>query len=120
MDPIFPNDASNLNETYYNRNRDQYLSAIEKYKGTPLYEELMQNPYISRLDYEANFFQKLGYGMFGTESPWSQHWNSRMQSAEEWMSDILQKHETRQNNSTVAQAARDAAAGINDTPTGHY
>lgn len=78
-----------------------YLSRIEKYKGTEYYEQLLNNPYAS---YQAGLSQT--------------DWNERFNSAEVEYNKILGTVQQNNYNSTVAAAARDKQAGFNDALSG--
>lgn len=97
---------------------DQYLGKISQYKDTDYYERLKNNPYASYQNYQpGSIGEAIGTGL-GVTGGAQNFYNSRMTSADEELNKILTEMQANTYNSPVAQAARDAQAGINDSLTG--
>lgn len=95
-----------------------YLQRIEPYKGTSFYEQLLNNPYASYQSAPLNWFQQQWYNMTGTSAAATNFYNQRFQSAEEYMSQILDAQRQQNYNDPAAQEARRQAAGFNDQLNG--
>lgn len=93
---------------------NDYLSRIEKYKGTARYDQLLNNPYIQYQDYDPTFFE----GLFGSTTGMQNFWNSRQTQALEALGQIQDADYQNDYNSPVQQAAREVAAGLNPNITG--
>lgn len=112
--PALYQGEGSTNWQIWNKMYQDYLSKIEKYKGTARYDQLLNNPYIQYQDYDPTFFE----GLFGSTTGMQNFWNSRQTQALEALGQIQDADYQNEYNSPVQQAARETAAGINPNIAG--
>lgn len=95
--------------------REQYLKDIEQYKGTPYYEQLLNNPFLPNgTEYTPSWFEKQIKGYwFNDWSGTENFYSDLIRSADEEKYKILGQMQQDKMNSASAQVARENAAGVN-------
>lgn len=101
----------------YQQMYDDYMSSIEQYKGTEYYDRLANHGYLQYQAYSPTIWDNIAYA-FGDTSAEDRFYQSRFDEVYANRDKILAEMQANAHNSTAAQVARDAAAGINDTLNG--
>lgn len=105
------------NYLYWANWYNDYLGQIAQYQGSDYYDRLAANPYAQFSEYQPGALQKLNDWLGGTDGS-TAFYGDRQTNANEYVAGILSEMQQNSRNSTVAQVARDQAAGLNDTLSG--
>lgn len=96
-----------------------YFDAIEKYKGTDLYERLAANPHLfwNNEDFSPNLLQQFGEGL-GDYQARMAYYEDLRNKANSYLTDQTNMISQQNYDSAAAQVAREKAAGINPDISG--
>lgn len=97
-----------------------YLAYIEKYKGTPYYEQMVNNPYLFGVnsDFSPNFGQAFMETVFTDTSARDRYYQELVSQRNSYLSNLVNLIEQTKYNSPENQLALEKAAGLNPDLTG--
>lgn len=109
---VRPNDAGPNQSDYINE--QSFLDYISKYQGTDWYNQYLNayNAYKSQ-KFSPNFFQSLGWNLFGDNAPWTNFENQRLSTFYDSLARIQDAQHQENYNSFSNQASLERIAGFN-------